>query len=189
MFVYETVSSIDCFKGMTRLKDYLKLSWEKYKSDKSYFSYFEANKFLINSFMAVKCTVGSWEGDIRGDEIYISAVPFTEEESKKILAFKQENKGRSFIVSECQLFPSKAQFKPIELKNLVSSAMMEYFHESFDLAVDLIDKATKGIKNEAAIIDINKLKELIKKHEEECDGDEEQEVVNNKFDLKNYQKL
>src|ERR1044071_5804365 len=100
------VYDIGCFDnklGTTKLKDYILLS-ELYSQEGCFSDYMvreKIKKFLIECFMAVFTTENHWEGDVRGDEIAISAIPNSNGESPcRILAFKQDNNGSSWMVSE-----------------------------------------------------------------------------------------
>lgn len=191
MYVYEAEEPIDYCMGMTLLKDYIKLSCDNRKESKlCYLPYLHLQKFLINSFMAVKCAVTSWEGDIRGDNIYISAIPIPGNETLKILVFKQDNNGSSFIASQFPL-PLSNGFKIIKLKDLVSSAMMTFFEESFTLTIELIEKATCEIPSTVNVIGFDDLKEIVNHYESHKDSKESPKKVEsiNKFDIKNYQKI
>ena len=188
MFVYDA-GTIDYCNGMTALKDYINLCFLNRDEPCEYLSYLELQKFLISSFMAVKCTVSHWEGDIRGDNIFISAIPIGDNTTLKLLAFKQDNNGSCFIASEFPLPLDDLKILKLH-KDLVSTAMMDYFQESFSLTVQLIDDAQKEIKPQVNVIHMSDIKDLLEntqiKQEEVKEGIKED---SNKFDIKNYQKI
>jgi hypothetical protein len=167
MYVYESEFPIDYFSGMTQLSHYINLCFKNKEDPASYLSYYKLQKFLINSFMAVKCAVTNWEGDIRGDDIFISAIPWLDNTTKKILAFKQDNNGTSFIVSEFQLpLPVKdQQFQLMKLHDLNSQSIMIYFEESFELTVNLIERGTKENNTQVNVIHLDELKNLLNTQE------------------------
>ena len=183
MFVYESDEPIDYFSGMTKLKDYINLCYKNKNDPCSYMTYLELNKFLISSFMAVKCTVNHWEGDIRSDDIFISAIPIGDNCTAKIIAFKQDNNGASFIASEFSL-PKSDHLKQAKIHDLTSECLMDYFDESFSLTMELLDKATKETNPiiNATVVSMYELKEAVEKHNKK-------DETSNKFDIKNYQKL
>lgn len=164
MYVYEAEFPIDYFNGMTALKDYIKLCVDNKEDDSIYSSYFDLQKFLVNSFMNVKCSVTSWEGDIRGDDIFISAIPAPDNTTYKLLAFKQDNNGTSFIVSEF-LLPKSDQFKLVKLENLVSNVMMKYFEESFSLTLSLVKKVEMEFPSKVSVINLDDIKEIVDRHD------------------------
>jgi hypothetical protein len=190
MFVYEC-APIDHFSGMTKLCDYMSLSYNNQDSCE-YLTYLEIQKFLISSFMAVKCANTYWEGDIRNQDIYISAIPISGESALKILSFKQDNNGTSFIVSEFEL-PTSFDLKKSSLRQLNSELIMKYFDESFTLTIDLIQQFSKSYKNEQKpiVIDIDELKNALKKHDEKCCKEEPDKTSkeNNLYDLSQFEKV
>jgi hypothetical protein len=191
MYVYEAEFPIDYFVGMTRLDDYIRLSY-KNKDEYDYLDYLGLQKMLIKSFMAVKCSVAGWEGDIRGNDIFISAIPSLDNTTLKLLAFKQDNNGTSFIVSDFPLPTDEHQFELKKLQDkLKSYDMMEYFEGSFKLTMDIITKATKNIPPEVNIVRFEDLKELVSNHENNKKEEVKEVKVNtaSNFDMSNYQKI
>jgi len=104
MYIYD-MGIIDYFYGMTRLKDYIKLCHDSDSIENFYPTKKEIKLFLMKCFMHAKAKKIGWAGDIRDDDcIAISSIPDTGYYvTHKFIAFKQDNDGQSFIISECEL--------------------------------------------------------------------------------------
>lgn len=149
MFVYE-MGIVDFFNGMMPLSDYIKFceeksvpSLESCHSNHQFMAIIDLKRFLMRSFMAVQSYHNNWEGDVR--EIAISAIPRpTANTPYKILVFKQDNNGDSFMVSEC---PMTSCFKGdeveylSELRKLDNQTLMNIFDHAFNLTEDLFAEA------------------------------------------------
>lgn len=130
MFVYD-MNCIDFFDGMTKICDYIKLI----QNDTKYYPTYKSFKaFLIKCF--VNARICGWEGDIRNEDcIGISAIPMMNGASpSKLLAFKQDNNGSSFLVSEHLLSIDSEEFgELLEGNKTTPDVLMYYFDESYDL--------------------------------------------------------
>jgi hypothetical protein len=149
MFVYE-MGIVDFFNGMMPLSDYIKFCEENstfnensFSNNHKYMSIIDLKRFLIESFIAVKTHYHLWDGDIR--EIAISAIPRpTANTPFKILVFKQNNDGISYMVSECPMTSCYAKNEipqPSALDKFDTKELMEFFTESFNLTEDLFSEA------------------------------------------------
>jgi len=149
MYVYD-MGIIDYFQGMTRLKDYINLcpdDGEEYERE----FYIPKNKlklFLMKCFMHVKSRKMGWEGDIRNDDcIAIGALPDSEYyKTHKFIAFKQNNNGSSFVVSECQLplrsHDGDAKFNGSpRLENV--DLILDFYEECLELVEGLFNPSKK----------------------------------------------
>ena len=100
LYVYD-MAIIDWFNGMTRVKDYSKFCIARNTHETFYMSPYGLKLFLARCFTALNDANIGWEGDIRGDNIALGAVPSCDNQSPfKFLALKQDNNGSSFLISE-----------------------------------------------------------------------------------------
>lgn len=189
-WLYE-IGCLDFCHGMTRLFDYIKLCDEKMMCC-VYPNHIELKKFLIICFMEIKTSIILWDGDIRHDEIYISAIPGVHSAStKKLIAFKQDNGGTSFCVSESKLEIDNNGSRlnsVFSLKDFDKRELLRFFHESHDLVEELFSKAMtvkpviENNKHEIFSFDVKKAVEKIKQ-------ESITEINENKFDKSNYVQL
>lgn len=107
MYVYAPDLPIDYFSIMQNVET---LFWELRSNEgKGHYPYYPMSSdwlrsFIEQCFWEVAETDNYWEGDVRGNEMFIGAVPDPENVSCVFfVAFKQDNNGTSFIVSEVPL--------------------------------------------------------------------------------------
>lgn len=166
MFVYD-MGIVDFFHGMMPLNHYIKFCPEKDNGFNDHFLTIKQLKsFLIKCFIQVKMHETYWEGDIRDGEIAISGIPRpTTETPYKLIVFKQDNNGNSFIVSECVLFTYDdvekfcTEIRPLK-KDITSGKITEWFEESYDLVESLFKE-----ESEPSHKTMKNLSEGIKKEE------------------------
>lgn len=158
-FVYD-MGIVDFYSGMMMLKDYIKFfAVPDEKLEKSanymgstYLSFKDLKTFLIKCFLEVKTCESYWEGDIRGlNEIAISAIPMpTGGEPSKILVFKQDNNGHSFMVSEtCLDIKIFKDYHDVErlnkIKDFDKRDLFLWFDQSYDLTERLFEYALRDV--------------------------------------------
>jgi hypothetical protein len=150
MFVYD-LGIVDFYQGMIPLMDYIKLCENANENGFSHYPTIkELKSFLIKCFIQVKLRSTYWEGDIRGlDEIAISAIPRPAPLLPyKILVFKQDNNGQSYMVSECEI-STFDEFSPNACPLITSHvtceaiAVVYFFEESYDLVEKLFNNFEK----------------------------------------------
>lgn len=190
MFVYD-IGIVDFFQGMTKLSDYIKLCDDA--DECFYHSPHSLKRLLIKFFMSIKSHQTYWEGDIRHDNIAISAVPRqTGDYPKVFICFKQDNNGHSFLISESQFHFTKEDmdFGDItlitKLNSLTSEILIRYFDQSYKLVEDIFDKAknkNKSSKDDLIEIEQRKIVEEVKRENIIKNNDD------NKFDKSNYIQL
>jgi hypothetical protein len=78
----------------------------------------ELRDILVNSLMSLWERKTYWEGDVRGDNLYIGTVPNADEVcSNFFIALKQDNNGTSYIISEFP-FIHLQEYEVNKLRNL-----------------------------------------------------------------------
>lgn len=192
-YLYE-MGTIDFYQGMTRLSDYIRLCDEKLNSY-DYPNYLELKKFLIICFMEIKTSTIQWEGDIReSNEIFISGIPRLDcKQPHKLIVFKQDNGGQSFMVSECkmnfyndnkELLVSTISLKDVDKRDIINS-----FHESYDLVEELFSKNSNKNIIENPIEHFKNIKMEWNGSNIEMIKLDENNTNDNKFDKSNYIQL
>jgi hypothetical protein len=184
MYVYE-MGIVDFYNGMMPLLEYIKLCPAKgTPGETQYLTYRELKSFLIKSFMEVKTSSSEWDGDIRNfDEIAISGIPRPTGMSPwKLLVFKQDNDGSSFLVSECKLHINETDadegmkfLTSIEQK-IDHRDLINMFYDCFDLVEILFDKALDLIEMDTKFS--AQIKEIILPYSSKQEDE--------RFDLNNY---
>lgn len=104
MYVYQMNWPIDFFGLMVPFKDYFKkcCDMDEGKIENEYYEtpYYMRSLLKRGLRSLAECKT-YWEGDIRGDDLYLGSLPHDEGTSSAFyLALKQDNNGTSFIVSE-----------------------------------------------------------------------------------------
>lgn len=107
MYVYAPDMPIDIFGIMRQVETFF---WELRDREMTceYLEYPMSSEtlreFVENCFWCVAKCENYWEGDVRSKEIYIGSMPDVDSVSLFFyLAFKQDNNGSSFIVSEFEI--------------------------------------------------------------------------------------
>jgi hypothetical protein len=179
-YVYD-LGCVDFFNGMTRLRDYITLSHFYGNTHVFYHTHKDLKQLLIKLFMCIKSHETDWEGDIRSENIAISAIPMPNGRSPKVfIVFKQDNNGSSFMVSEFNFsFDDQADAdgmakEVLKLKPLNSQVLLKYFNESFDLVEKLFNSATQCECVEEKVNEVKPIQEI---------------KTEDKFDLNNYESL
>lgn len=103
MYVYQMDFPIDDFALMISFKEYYKKCLQY--NDENFENIEEAERVKSRLRRALRQLARKdtyWEGDIRGDELYIGSLPDAEDgySSNYYFALKQDNNGSSFIISE-----------------------------------------------------------------------------------------
>lgn len=170
LYVYN-MGIVDFYNGMMPLKEYIRLCHPKGNSGEySHLSYRELKSFLMSSFL--EASLIGWEGDIRNlDEIAISAIPRPMGMLPyKMVVFKQDNNGTSFLVSETKIFINDddksegmdfaiAHKQPCDYRD-----MHVNFLNCFDLVEALFDNALNEVNNKEITKDLLSLSnEVIKR--------------------------
>lgn len=143
MFIYE-MGIVDFFNGMMLLEDYVYVCCPQLNKNIIYSpAYHEINNFLIKCFVHLKSIKSNWVSDI--SEIAISAIPRPATSYPyRLLCFKQNNNGSSFLISEMELlFDNKKEENDVtditnNYKNNTQKDLLRYFDESLELAHKLI---------------------------------------------------
>lgn len=187
-YLYE-IGCVDFFNGMTRLSDYIKLCDEK-MIGYDYPSYIELKKFLIICFMEIKTSIIQWEGDIRGsNEIFISAIPRSGLNNPyKLICFKKDDGGQSYVVSECKLNFLNEKNQQIScviaIKDIEKRDIIRSFHESHDLVEELFEKALNITSSNK-----NKYLENFEREMNEFPIENKNDTDEDKFNKSNYVQL
>lgn len=177
MYVYEGFS-INYWNGMYRLNSFIKECIAESKKpnntlyNKFYLDGDKVRTFLIECFVALDL-IGNWDGDILdANNIAISALPIPNLSPYLMLALKQTNEEKSFIVTQVELGYLKKFYNldPISTKNV--SYPISGLLQSHKAANKIVDKIYLDCFEEGKEIIIEN-KELIL------------EILNNNPEIKN----
>ena len=106
---YQAEGIIDFYQGLIPASVYhrdftsppVKMEWQEhdYKEDRrSFLNWFSHQLRCAYDYLPY------WEGDVRGQNIFVGAIPNVHgSNTKKYLIFKQDNNGSTFIVSDCPM--------------------------------------------------------------------------------------
>lgn len=193
LYLYE-MEIVDSYTGMMPLINYIKISKNinnyicEYESE-YYLSHRELKSFLIKCFMKTKTHETYWEGDIRGlDEIAISAIPRPSTQVPyKMIVFKQDNNGQSYLVSECKIDTYHEDDKTkceelINIRKFNEIDLYRWFEQSYDLVESLFDKALNKI-NKCSNNKIQDKNTIIENKQES------ENLINDKFNLSDYEMI
>lgn len=100
MFVYQ-VGPVDFFSGMLPIA----MAADRAKEECGDEAVFDLFRFVMECARYVSLAKDSfWEGDIRGKELYVFAIPDADSCSQRFgLVWKQDNNGTTFICSPVEL--------------------------------------------------------------------------------------
>ncbi len=106
MYAYEMLWPVDCFGLMMRFSDVYHMQRDN-ESVGEYDGKIGTDKlrtFLDNALRELAIRASYWEGDITGDELYISSIPNSESSgSCYYIGMKQDHNGTSYIISEAPI--------------------------------------------------------------------------------------
>mgnify|MGYP001568649025 CR=1 FL=1 len=136
IYVYEMGFPIDDFGAMIRFSEWYAKAVELKSKDEG--EEFMDHPITIRNLLrrllrslARKHTY--WEGDIRGNELYIGSIPNDEDfDQQYFIALQQENNGGCYIVSQIE-FP---HLRPCEAVDLGNKPVTQAIQEKIDIILD-----------------------------------------------------
>lgn len=201
LYVYK-MGIVDFYSGMMPLKDYIKLCDLNENEADHYLTCREIKRFLLRSFL--EASLVGWEGDIRNlDEVAISAIPRpTAMPPYKMVVFKQDNNGTSFLVSETKIFindDDKSEgmsFSLAKQQNCDYRDMHMTYLSCCDLVETLFDNAFNEVDNKEITKDfLLRSDEIIKRLSSSNEAirkdlsSRNESKVDDKFNINNYETI
>lgn len=126
MYAYQMSWPIDFFGLMVPFKEFYNRAVSNEGIMRDFYENHIHIRYLLNAFLRDLVSKDSyWEGDIRGDNLYIGSLPSPEDSNNYyFIAFKQDNNGTSYIISQIH-FVHLEGFLLLEHKKPVSQSMQD----------------------------------------------------------------